>query len=340
MPTPFLCVKSASLAAGGLLLAAAAASAPAAELPRQSYLGAFNNPGCCGSSPDLGFVLGTVVPGNPINGNFGVEFVGPSLVESFTFAQVADPGRHRPQNITVHTSPTQSFNFMLADTTAPQTLTFPSPVEASYLLVLVNSQYTTGSGDSNFGLTSLTADGTYLGTPDNNVNRGITPVSAGGLGGFDNPVIATNGDVVSNANTNKATYFARNAGQDSLTVSYASPQSVAQIGLGLETYGVRDIPKFVNILDSNGGSQTITLAPDQLQYGRYTLASPIANTTSLTLQFPDGGDPNNFFINGDANYGVTEFEAFAVIPEPASFGIVCGLGVLALTARRRRPRPV
>ena len=47
-----------------------------------------------------------------------------------------------------------------SDTQAEQTITLPSPVTTSYLLVAVESQYTAGSNDDNWGVQQLEVFGT------------------------------------------------------------------------------------------------------------------------------------------------------------------------------------
>ena len=98
------------------------------------------------------------------------------------------------------------------------------------------------------------------------------------------------------------------------------------------------MPKYVVLSDGSGNSEQITINPLPSQYMRYDLTTPFLGATYLTLTMPPatggGGDSVNWYINGDANYGITEFQAFAFVPEPASVGLMV-LGAGLFLQRRR-----
>lgn len=288
-----------------------------------------------GAGGAIGYSSGLATPGPSGSGNIGVEFDGPTLVRYVTFSQNVSGSRHRPRDVTVYVSPTESYSFTLDDTRAEQTVTFPSPVLANYLLVAVNSQYTAGTTDPNWGVQTFQVFGTQQRT-HRNANAGIVPVAVGALVGWDLPARTTDGVVFANG-TSTAMYFVRNAGQDSLTVNYAEPQWIDAIGLGTEAgYGTRDIPRYVT-LEYDGGSQRVDLVPDPLQYGQYQLDTLIRDTTFLRIVFPEGTSAADWSLHGDVNYGITEFQAFNWVPEPSAFALAgLGLAGLGLVGWRRR----
>lgn len=286
----------------------------AANVPTEALLGQLNNPGL-GGAQGYSAVVVTPGTGNGV-GAFGVEFHGPTVLSSFTFTQVTATSRHRPKDITVYTSPTQSFNFTLDDTQATQTVTLPAPVETSYYLFNVSSQYTTGgSVDPNWGLQSISTTGIRRPHFDLNYVAGVNGATVSTVGSLNTiaypPSRIVDGTIYANS-TATTTYFTRNAGQDSLTITFGGARDIASIGLGME-FGAssRDIPRFVRVLDSNGGNQLVTLSGDPTQYGRYALPAPALGTTSLTIQFPDGSNAADWYLHGDTNYGITEVQAFS-----------------------------
>ncbi len=273
----------------------------------------------------------------------GLQFNGESRIDSFTIDQHDGGARHRIKDITVYASPTESYNFQLADDRGPQTFSLPN-VETSYLLMTIDSRYTDGSSDFNMGIDALSVTGVEI-SQDVNLNAGIVPTIVGGLGGWTFPERATDGVVhdggTSHVNNDTSTYFHRDAGQDSLTVTYAGPTAITMIGLGLDPQlqaggGMRDMPKFVT-LEYDGGSQRVDLVGDRFQYARYLLNTPIVGTSFLRVVFPDGGNTGDWHIFQNSDYGVTEFQAFYVIPEPSAF-LLAALGMVGLAFGRRRRR--
>jgi len=99
--------------------ALSAGTVSAATLTPASLLGGYNNAGLFGT---YGFISGTYAAGNPNRGNFGVEFAGPTLVSSLTITQYADDGRQKPNQLIIHTSPTQTYTVNLANTQGTQTV--------------------------------------------------------------------------------------------------------------------------------------------------------------------------------------------------------------------------
>ena len=281
----------------------------------------------------------------------GLHLRGESVIDSFTIDQFDAAGRHRIQDITVYASPTESYSFQLTDSQAPQTFALPN-VQTSYLLMTVDSRYTAGSSDYNMGISALSLTGVEI-APDVNLNAGILPTAVGLLSGSYPPARATDGTVhdggTSDWTNDRTTYFTRNAGQDSLTVNYAQPTSINTIGLGVDAQriaggGMRDIPRFIT-LEYDGGSQRVDLWGDRFQYARYSLSTPITDTSFLRIVFPDGGSTADWYIHQDANYGITEFQAFHVvaqageIPEPATIALL-GLALTGLGGYVRQRRRV
>ena len=282
---------------------------------------------------------------------FGLHLRGESVIDSFTIDQTDHSNRHRIQDITVYASPTESYSFTLTDSQAPQTFSLPN-VQTSHLLMTVDSRYTAGSSDYNMGIDALSLTGTEI-APDVNLNAGILPTAVGLLSGYS-PARATDGTVhdggTNQWTNNTTTFFTRNGGKDSLTVNYAQPTSINTIGLGLDAQRIaglgtsggplRDRPKFI-VLEYDGGSQQVDLWGDKFQYARYTLSTPITDTSFLRVVFPDGSIAGDWYLNGDANYGITEFQAFnvetAIIPEPVTMGaIALALAGLGGYVRKRK----
>lgn len=337
----FTMVRGMGLAA---VVAAFTVSANAATLTQTSIIGGFNYAGSGGA---LGYIFGPAVAGRAGVGTFGAQFAGPALVNSLTIDQL-DSGRKRPNEVRVYTAPGIYTTVYFADTQAPQTVDFTAfnggqPIAAnnSFLMLAVISQY--GTSDPNFGIMpGFSFDGTYVGPADVNLNASATMSSQNPWGDPSNQPasIANNGQIASLV-VSDGTYWTRNASPHSLTATYSAAQNVGSIGLGW-TGNVfattdRDLPRFITVSDSHGNSEVVTLAPlFPAQYMRYTLTTPFLDTTSLTITFPDGSNTANWYINGDSNFGMTEFQAFAsTIPEPATLALMA-LGGLLIASRRRR----
>ena len=299
-----------------------ASETSAVPLTEVTKIGGFNSAGFGGT---YGFIYGAPVAGVPGRGLFGAEFNGLSLVDSITITQYTDAGRNRPKNVRVYTDQTHYVTVTFVNTQAVQTVDFKpfnggQPILTSaYVLLAVQDEY--GAGDPNFGVMSYSFSGTYIGPADVvNLNASGTASMTNPLGGYGYPAKTVDGNIVSRS-TGDSPYWTRDAiGPDSLTVTYSSPQDVASIGLGWAAdTPSRDMPKFVTITDSHSQSAVITNEPLLSQYGRYKLAQPFTQTTSLTITMPPAAgtsaDATNWYINGDANYGITEFQAFPPPPK-------------------------
>jgi len=310
-----------------------------AALSLVSQIGGFNNAGFSGA--DLGYSFGTATGSNrPDGGMFGAEFLNESVVDSVTLTLEGDGAdRRRPRNVDVYSDYGRyltsiefvDFGANISSPTTPQTVSLGGVRVPSHIILLVTSQY--GSGDPNYGVESFSFNGTDLGIPNEiNVNAlpSTTLVNTGSLGGYDTPGVTKDGNILSNS-TNQATFYVRDASNpDTLTANYADEQHIVGIGIGFAGDSGRDVPRTVTVSDSNGNFEVINIDDRFLQYGRYKLTTPF-DTTFLRLTFPDGSNAANFFISGDSNYGVTEFQAF--IPEPASAGLLV-LGGLIMKRRR------
>jgi hypothetical protein len=312
----------------------------AGPLPYPTLVGSYNNPGLAGT---IGFVGGVNADGSATAGQLGAAYGSVVTVNSITIDQFDDSTRHRMHDLRVYTSPTTFVPVTLADSQAPQTVTIPGGVTGDYFLITVESQYTTGgSTDANVGLNALSFDGTTI-APWTNFNAGIAPTATNALDPATFPLTATtNGQIqASGQSIDEAAFFDYTASTDrSLTVTYAGAQDVGSFGIGWETFAgvngnLRAVPKFVTVSDSNGNSQQVTLDPHTLQFGQYALTTPFLGTTSLTVTLPVGA-ANYWQTNTpDVFTGVTEFQAFAAVPEPASLGLLA-FGGLGLLGRRRR----
>ena len=332
--------SAARAAVAAIALLAWSGAAPAAPLTVATRVGGFNADGYGGS---YGFVYGPGQNGKPGNGIFGADFGGTALVDSITIDQYDDAARRRPQNVRVYTDATTYITATFADTQGPQTVDLKpfnggQPVRAdSYLEFVVETEY--GAGDPNFGVMDYSFDGTYVGPATANLNAGATPSVQNPLPGYGFGARTVDGQIVSH-NTNDACFWTRDTtGPDALTVTYAGAKDVGSIGLGFAGDGPsRDMPKYVVLSDGNGHSEQITINLLPSQYMRYDLTTPFLGATYLTITMPPatgtGADSADWFINGDANYGITEFQAFAFVPEPASVGLVA-LGAGLLLQRRR-----
>jgi len=165
-----------------------------------------------------------------------------------------------------------------------------------------------------------------------NVNATATITTTGGsIAGAD--VLLTDGDIFTHG-TSHGRYWARDANTDSATATYSEAKTIGSIGIGLSLDNVRAQPSEI-LVSYDGGSEIIQLRGDNLQYGTYDLAGPVT-TSFLTITMPDGSSSAGWFFDGaDQNYGLTEFQAFEVIPEPASIAFI-GCGLLTILSRRHR----
>jgi len=312
----------ARLAHGCLAVGVLVSAAQAEPLVYRGLIGSLNNYNSFG---ELGFVHATALDGNPSEGNFGAIFNSRVTVNSFTIDQRLDPGRHRMKDLRVYTSPFTYTSVQLTDNQGPQTVTLPGAgLTSDYLLITVESLYDAGAVDNNPGLHGLSFDGTP-GAARTNLNALLPPTA---VGQFEPENYFT--DVVTNGLNVSTTggpvdylYFEHaDATERSITVNYGSPQTVASVGLAFEgqipfSYNSRPVPKFVTIKDSSGNERQVDIQPHTMQYGQYPLATPLTNTTSLTMTLPVGAE--NYYIPEllDPNLptstlaGVVEFEAFA-----------------------------
>ncbi|MCL2700914.1 MAG: PEP-CTERM sorting domain-containing protein [Phycisphaerae bacterium] len=127
-----------------------------------------------------------------------------------------------------------------------------------------------------------------------------------------------------------------------LTATYLTPQTIGSIGLGFAGDGAdRTLPDTFTIIGTFANGETTSMdfyvkgdfvdgqweASDATQYMRFTLDETFVDIVSLTLSIP----------MPDGNYGylgITEFQAFAVVPEPATMTLLA-LGGLTLLRRRK-----
>lgn len=327
----------------GLVVTQAAQAAP---LAYRGLIGSLNNYNQHG---ELGFVHATAISGNPSEGNFGAIFDSRVTVNSITIDQRVDPGRHRMKDLRIYTSPFTFASVQLTDNQGPQTVTLPGAGLASdYFFITVESLYDAGAVDNNPGLHGLSFDGS-VGATHTNLNALLPPTAVGQFEPENYFVdVVTNGMNVSTTGGPVDYLFFEHADatERSITVDYGTPQTVGSVGLAFEgqilsSYNSRPVPKFVTIKDSNGNERQVDIHPGTLQYGQYPLATPLTNTTSLTMTLPVGVenyyipellDPN---LPTDTKTGVIEFEAFAdaVAPpvEDADFnndGVVDGADFL------------
>lgn len=311
-------------------------------LTYRSFVGSLNN---FNSFGELGFVHATAVDGNPSEGNFGAIFDSRVTVNSIVIDQRVDPGRHRMKDLRIYTSPYAFTAVQLADMQGPQTINLPgSGLTGDYFFMTVESLYDAGAVDNNPGLHALTFDGVVV-APRTNLNSFLAPTAVGQFEPENYFLdVVTNGMNVSTTGgpVDFIPFEYADTVERSITVNYASPQTVASVGVAFEgqvpfSYNSRPIPKFVTITDSNGATRQVDIEPHTMQYGQYPLATPLSNTTSLTLTLPVGAEnyytpePLDPLLPTSTLASVVEFEAFAdaVIPpsEDADFngdGVVDG----------------
>lgn len=312
--------------------------------------GTFNNRGFVGSNP--GFTetnMGTAaLAGSMFYNNFGSVLSGMGTVSSFSIRQADEGNRVRPK-VLEFTNGQTTWTETLTDTRSEQTVTFASPVSVplGWVAVRVKEVYTGEGTDSNFGLLPFASSPTLPGygfagsisEPLTNFNTGLTPTITGGFPNLTFPARITDNVLYSTDGGDQPTqsFFAKDAGVGSILVNYAQPQSVNLFGLGFATnsstnnsFAERTTPKFVTLVGLDAGDNVIASQQvdvyETLQYGRY-FVSGFTNVSKLRLDFPNGSNNGDWYNRADANYGVTEFQAFYAVPEPASLALLaCGGG--------------
>jgi len=317
-------------------------------------LGGFNS---LDSYNCFGLVRGEVKVGNPAYGQFGAQWAGPVEVSTLTLQMWDDPGRKIPAIIYLYTSADPKV--------APIEIPYPldrglreidltqynggKPILCanSYLLAVVQTMHPNTGGDGNFGIVSYGFEATVAGPADPNLNHkdlGTTPSGTGMYTGTGNLNMVNDGVLHAGVS-----YWVRDGAEDTLTMTYSTAQeSVGSIGLGVTGDAHdRDCPMWVNVTAtfSNGktATQRIDLRGEMLAYGRYDLPEgPFYDVVKLTLTMPKGVDDpdndyfvkDNWWLYGDINYGFTQFQAFAAVPEPMTLTLLAA-GGLALLRRRR-----
>ncbi|MCL2700727.1 MAG: PEP-CTERM sorting domain-containing protein [Phycisphaerae bacterium] len=367
------------MSCGKTLMAVAVAaigfSAHAATLTG-NLTGGYNNPGWAGQG-NPGLINGAAKAGDASGGRLGIEFAGPTLVESFTIAQVDEGGRRRIALLDVYADGQYIGQIELTDTCAAQTVYFADfgieNLQATWLTLVVPNVTGSlhGNGDPNGGPAGFSFGGTAYVSADpsndvyRNLNAGIkasniTVVNTltGAYNGAAARETLTDGKLLaadtSNVFWQRGEFVHFDAGQaekeHALTIAYDAAQTVASVGIAFAGDKGRDIPRWVVISGYNSTTDTLyseridfdvednpTLAL-LIQYGRYDLPTVFEDVDWLKLTFPpsDGtsADAANWWLNGDQNFGVVEFQAFGVIPEPATMTLLA-LGGLALLRRRK-----
>ena len=334
----------------------------------------------------------------------GAAFAGPTLVDSLTITQTDAEGRWKIETLAMFADGAYVGTITLPyDQYEQQTVRF-APVQATWITLVVVSQYAGTGNDRNGGPTHYFFGGTPTGEPGSvNLNyrdplvdmgKSVNVVNAlnsngvlnGGYASSRAHVISNN--LVSNT-TATAVYWPRGGlgcdTEQSLTVSYDTTQeAIGSVGIALAGDMGRDAPQWVIIsggTDDGEGhltetySETIFLDPVQLQYNRYDLPTVCKNVDWLRIAFPksefvevlpyeypEGATEEemaairaeinainaaaraaanavdlasgNWYINGDVNFGLVNFQAFAPVPEPATMALLV-LGGLAMLRRRK-----
>ena len=304
--------------------------------------------------------------------SFGAEFAGPTTVTSLTIEQ--PPGIGVIKTLRVYADGVWVGTLSLPNDVSRQTYEFAdylkdlsgqplSSVPATWGLVLVGDMSWSWSGGT-LGLTYYAFNGTpYVGE---SVNPNLH-TTGGVVSGFDAKNVYRSGTYPLNPNAgadvtngilnnsfDPRTCWMRNdfpesatAGtEQSFTVFYNDPQTVASIGLAFMDDGVstRGSPNWVTISGSQEGQEVrIDLDAVLRQYNRYDLTDGDGNPVifedtewlKITLPPPDSAN----YVAADNIVSLLEFQAFqfatSYIPEPATMSLLA-LGGLAMLRRVRR----
>ena len=314
----------------------------------------------------FGFVSGPATTAwRPNFGFFGAQWDGPVEVSTITLNQFDDTAQFRPLPKTVYAYTSTTAAPIVIELPNNRTITQfdltqfnggkPILAENSYLMLAVQNYWSTGN--TNIGILSYGFGAQAVGPADVNVNLGAAAaLSPSRLNTYsatwmNDGMIATVPDSTQWAEWNNGAAFNSNAfwQRDEaaiVTMTYDDAVDIASIGLGLAAAGSnRDCPKWVTIEAKleNGKtiSQPVPLNPNLTQYGRYDLDIPLFDVVQLKLIMPpddavgiaNGGESANWKVNDTRNYGITEFQAFAPVPEPATM-VLLVLGGLAMPRRR------
>ena len=291
----------------------------------------------------------TSLPG-PGRGYFGAQWDGPvsvSTIEIFLGGPSMD--RLVPEVIYAYTSATTYVEIRLEENRLGyHKIELPEPIIAnnSYLMLAVQKMHPRWEGggtDVNFPMNWYAFTATAIGPADVNYNRqtGVTATRTMGMSS-DPPGAAP--DLINGKIIDAEKYFTRGLNtteRDAFTVTYnpnALPEAINVIGLAFGTGDSpsRDCPKWVTISDGVF-TETIMISEVSTQYCRYELKHTFLNPASLTITMPpaagDATDAANWWILGDKNYSVSEFQAFYVVPEPLTMTLLAA-GGLAMLRRR------
>jgi len=306
------------------------------------------------------------------DGGFGAQWAGPVEVSTLTLNLSDALNRAIPKTIWVYTSTTA--DPVVIELPNDRTMTKldltqfnggKSILADNSYLVLAIQDYWPGLTAGNLPVISYGFDAKAVGPADVNVNLGAT-MKGGNV--LNNDVITYNPNMLNDGlivavpmNTTwdaynngeplkEGVYWSRTNGlEQSATAVYENPVDIGSIGLGILTSGSagRNCPKWVTLEalleDGRVISQRVDLNKDLAQYGRYELDTPLFDVKELKLILPPDDVPagvlstetDNWKLNGgNANYGLTEFQAFApAVPEPATMSLLA-LGGLVLLRRK------